>query len=93
MFKRISSISNSINTSRAIFYILIIFKPINSAITKTTVNVYVDPDDSTTPEFDSVLKDITVSPVSGTANLSPSRAKVEFQVVGGVWQWQRTIPV
>ena len=66
---------------------------VNSAITKTTVNVYVDPDDSTTPEFDSVLKDISVSPVSGTANLTPSRAKVEFQVVGGVWTWQRTIPV
>jgi|TARA_B110000908_G_C10265051_1_gene462973 hypothetical protein len=66
---------------------------VNSAITKTTVNVYVDPDDSSTPEFDSVLKDITISSVSGSANLSPSRAKVEFQVVGGVWQWQRTIPV
>lgn len=66
---------------------------VNSAITKTTVNVYVDPDDSSTPEFDSVLKDVTISPVSGVANLSPERAKIEFEVIGGVWQWQRTIPV
>jgi len=66
---------------------------INAAITKSTVNVYVDPDDSSTPEFDSVLKDITFSPVSGVANLSPARAKIDFTVVGGVWQWQRTTPV
>lgn len=66
---------------------------VNSALTKSTVNVYVDPDDSSTPEFDSVLKDISISSVSGVADLSPSRAKFEYQVVGGVWQWQRTIPV
>jgi len=66
---------------------------INAAITKSTVNVYVDPDDSTTPEFDSVLKDISFSPVAGNANLSPERAKIDFTVVGGVWQWQRTTPV
>ena len=66
---------------------------VNSALTKSTVNVYIDPDDSSTPEFDSVLKDISISSVSGVADLSPTRGKFEYQVVGGVWQWQRTIPV
>jgi len=66
---------------------------INAAAVKTTANVYVDPDDSTTPEFDSVLKDISFNPVTGNANLSPARAKIDFKVVAGVWQWQRTTPV
>lgn len=66
---------------------------INDAAVKTQVSVFVDPDDSTTPQLESVLSDISFNSITADANLSPSRAKIEYQVIGGQWVWQRTTPV
>jgi hypothetical protein len=66
---------------------------VTAAANKSYVSVYVDPDDSTTPQLESVLQDINFSTVSGVANLSPSRGTMEFIVNGGVWQWVRTNPL
>ena len=66
---------------------------VTAASNKSYISVYVDPDDSTTPQLESVLQDINFATVSGIANLSPSRATMEFTVNGGVWQWVRTNPL
>lgn len=66
---------------------------INSARNKTNVSVFVDPEDSTTPQLESVLQDITFDPITASANLSPDRAKIDFVVNGGSWQWVRTTAV
>jgi hypothetical protein len=66
---------------------------VTAAANKSYVSVYVDPEDSTTPQLESVLQDINFSPVSGVANLSPSRGTMEFVVNSGVWQWVRTNPL
>jgi hypothetical protein len=66
---------------------------INAAFTPNLVSVYVDPEDSTTPQLESVVQSIIFDPVTASANLSPSRAKIDFVVNGGVWQWVRTTPV
>lgn len=60
---------------------------------KSYLSVYVDPQDSTTPQLESVLQDINFAPISGNASLVPSRATMEFQVVGSSWQWVRTTPI
>jgi hypothetical protein len=66
---------------------------IDAAADKSYVSIYVDPEDSTTPQLESVLQDIAFDAVSGVADLSPVRGKIEFEVSGGTWSWQRTIPV
>jgi hypothetical protein len=66
---------------------------VTAAANKSYVSVYVDPEDSTTPQLESVLQDINFTTVSGVANLSPSRGTMEFIVNGGVWQWVRTNPI
>lgn len=66
---------------------------IDAAADKSYVSVIIDPEDSSTPQLESVLQDIEFSPVTGSANLLPSRAKMDFTVSGGVWVWQRTTPV
>lgn len=66
---------------------------INAALNVSRVSVFVDPDDSSTPQLESVIQDIGFDPVSGIANLAPARAKIDFIVNGGVWQWVRTTPV
>lgn len=63
---------------------------INDAADKSYVNLYVDPEDSTTPQFESALRDIAFDTVSGVANLTPIRATMEFRVNSGVWEWVRT---
>jgi hypothetical protein len=66
---------------------------VTAAANKSYVSVYIDPEDSTTPQLESVLQDINFSSVSGVANLSPSRGTMEFIVNSGVWQWVRTNPL
>jgi len=66
---------------------------VSSGLTKTQVSVYVDPEDSTTPQLESVLQDISFTDVSGSANLIPQRAVMEFVVNGSAWQWVRTTTV
>jgi hypothetical protein len=66
---------------------------VTAAANKSYISVYVDPDDSTTPQLESVLQDINFTTVSGVANLSPGRATMEFVVNGNVWQWVRTNPL
>lgn len=66
---------------------------VTAAANKSYISVYVDPQDSTTPQLESVLQDINFTTVSGVANLSPSRATMEFIVNGSVWQWVRTNPL
>lgn len=66
---------------------------IDDSINKSYVSVYVDPEDSTTPQLESVLQDVDFTPITGNANLTPSRAKMEFVVRGGAWEWERTTPV
>jgi hypothetical protein len=66
---------------------------VTAAANKSYVSVYVDPEDSTTPQLESVLQDINFGSVSGIANLSPSRGTMEFVVNSGVWQWVRTNPL
>ena len=61
-----------------------------TGVSKSYVSIYVDPEDSTTPQLESVLQDVAFSPVSGVANLVPQRAFMEFIVNSGVWQWVRT---
>jgi hypothetical protein len=63
---------------------------VRDGITKSYVSVYVDPQDSTTPQLESVLQDVDFSPISGDANLVPQRGTMEFIVNSGVWQWVRT---
>jgi hypothetical protein len=66
---------------------------INSAARPNLVSVYVDPQDSSTPQLESVIQSITFDPITASANLQPSRAKIDFVVNSGVWQWVRTTPV
>ena len=66
---------------------------VNGALNVSRVSVFVDPDDSSTPQLESVVQDINFDPVSGVANLAPARAKIDFIVNAGVWQWVRTTPV
>lgn len=66
---------------------------VTAAANKSYVSVYVDPEDSTTPQLESVLQDINFTSVSGIANLNQSRGTMEFVVNGGVWQWVRTNPL
>lgn len=66
---------------------------ISSGTSKSYLQVFVDPDDSTTPQLESVVQDINFSPVSANANLTLTRAKMEFRIVGGTWVWQNTDPV
>lgn len=66
---------------------------VTAAANKSYASVYVDPEDSTTPQLESVLQDINFTTVSGIANLSPSRGTMEFVVNSGVWQWVRTNPL
>ena len=63
---------------------------VRDGITKSYVSVYVDPQDSTTPQLESVLQDVDFSPISGDANLVPQRGTMEFIVNSGVWQFVRT---
>jgi len=63
---------------------------VSTGVDKSFVSVYVDPDDSTTPQLESVLQDVAFSPVDGEANLVPARAFMEFIVNGATWQWVRT---
>lgn len=60
---------------------------------KSYISVYVDPDDSTTPQLESVLQDINFAPITGDASLVPNRATMEFIVNGNSWQWVRTTPI
>lgn len=66
---------------------------VSAATNKSYVSVIVDPEDSTTPQLESVVQDIAFSPVSGVANFTPDRAQIEFIVNSGVWQWVRTTVV
>lgn len=66
---------------------------INAAARPNLVSVYVDPEDSSTPQLESVIQSITFDPITASANLSPFRAKIDFVVNSGVWQWVRTTPV
>jgi hypothetical protein len=66
---------------------------IDNSINKSYVSVYVDPEDSTTPQLESVLQDVNFAPITGDANLVPSRATMEFEVNGNSWQWVRTTPI
>lgn len=66
---------------------------INAAARPNLVSVYVDPEDSSTPQLESVIQSIVFDPVTASANLSPFRAKIDFVVNSGVWQWVRTTPV
>lgn len=66
---------------------------INEAANPNFVSVYVDPEDSSTPQLESVIQSISFDPISATAALTPSRAKIDFVVNAGVWQWVRTVPV
>lgn len=66
---------------------------VDDSITKSYVSVYVDPEDSTTPQLESVLQDVNFAPITGDANLVPSRATMEFEVNGNAWQWVRTTPI
>lgn len=66
---------------------------IGAAANISRISVYVDPQDSSTPQLESVVQDIEFTPASGVANLSPIRGKIDFVVNGGVWQWVRTTPV
>ena len=61
-----------------------------SAVKKSYISVYVDPDDSTTPELESVIQDIEFLPVNAAADLSPDRVLMTFTVTGSVWAWQST---
>lgn len=63
---------------------------VSTGVSKSFVSVYVDPDDSTTPQLENVLQDIEFSPINANANLAISRGTMEFVVNGGVWQWVRT---
>jgi hypothetical protein len=66
---------------------------IESTATKSYISVLRDPEDSSTPEEESVVQDINFSTASGVANLSALRAKMEFIVNAGVWQFVRTTPL
>ena len=63
---------------------------VTPGLSKSTVSVYVDPDDSSTPQLETVLSDIAFSPVSANANLVPQRATMDFVVDGGTWTWVST---
>lgn len=66
---------------------------VDAAVNISRVSVFVDPEDSSTPQLESVIQDIEFDTVTGSANLSPLRGKMDFIVNGGVWQWVRTTPV
>ena len=66
---------------------------VDNSVNKSYVSVYVDPQDSTTPQLESVLQDVNFAPITGDANLVPSRATMEFEVNGNAWQWVRTTPI
>jgi len=66
---------------------------IDTVTQKSYVSLYVDPEDSTTPQFESVLADVNFDTASGNVNITPSRGKMEFEVVGGAWQWVRTTSI
>ena len=66
---------------------------VDNSISKSYVSVYVDPEDSTTPQLESVLQDVNFAPITGDANLVPSRATMEFEITGNSWQWVRTTPI
>jgi len=66
---------------------------VDDSISKSYVSVYVDPEDSTTPQLESVLQDVNFAPITGDANLVPSRATMEFEITGNSWQWVRTTPI
>ena len=61
-----------------------------SALKKSYISVYVDPQDSTTPTLESVVQDIEFLPVTATAGFTPDRAIMTFKVTSGVWAWQST---
>ena len=61
-----------------------------SAVRKSYISVYVDPQDSTTPQLESVVQDIEFLPVTALAGFVPDRAIMTFKVIGGVWAWQST---
>lgn len=61
-----------------------------SAVKKSYISVYVDPDDSTTPTLESVVQDIEFLPVNAFAGFIPDRALMTFKVVGSIWTWQST---
>lgn len=64
-----------------------------SAVSKSFVSVYVDPDDSSTPQLETVLADVSFSPITANAVLVPSRAQMDFIIAGGAWTWVRTTPI
>jgi hypothetical protein len=39
----------------------------------------------------SVVQDINFDPVTGTANFTPARSLMTFEIVGGNWDWQNTV--
>ena len=66
---------------------------VGAGASKSYISVYVDPDDSTTPQLESVLQDINFAPITGDASLVPNRATMEFVVNGNSWVWVRTTPI
>jgi hypothetical protein len=64
---------------------------IQTVTQKSYVSAWIDPEDSTTPQYESVLADVNFDTASGQVNITPSRGKIEFEVSGGSWQWVRTI--
>lgn len=63
---------------------------VEAALTKSTVSVTVDPQDSTTPSFETVLQDIAFTTVSGSATLNPSRETRLYKIESGAWVWKNT---
>lgn len=61
-----------------------------SALKKSYISVFVDPDDSSTPTLESVVQDIEFLPVTATAGFVPDRVIMTFKVTSGVWAWQTT---
>ena len=62
-----------------------------SAVKKSYISVYVDPDDSTTPELESVIQDIApANTASGSMSLSPTRYTMTFTVTSSVWAHNTT---
>lgn len=60
-----------------------------SAVDKTYISV----DKDGNPSSESVLQDVDFLPVSASAQLQPSRGKIEFEVSGGTWVWTGTTVV
>lgn len=59
---------------------------VDSSASKSYISVLSDDSSS-----QSVVQDISFSPVSGTANFTPARSLMTFNVSGGAWQWVSTV--